>query len=88
MLKARQKVCLSYDLAGKEWEISIWQLGPPGGREKVYRYTVCKVRSFYQAQISVFARYKFQCKKTCQQFITELKVLANDCAYTNADEMV
>ena len=41
----------------------------------------------------VFSRYKFQCKKqgeqeSCKQFIIELKVLAKDCAYTNADEMV
>ena len=43
--------------------------------------------------IVVFSRYKFQCKKqgeqeTCEQFIIDLKVLAKDCAYTNADKMV
>ena len=43
----------------------------------------------------VFNRYKFHCKKqgeseTCEQFITELKVLAKDCGYTAEvqDEMV
>lgn len=41
----------------------------------------------------IFSTYKFQCKKqgeqeTCEQFITDLKVLAKDCAYINTGETV
>ena len=41
----------------------------------------------------MFKGYKFHCKKqgeqeSCEQFITELKVLAKDCGYTAEDEMV
>ena len=42
----------------------------------------------------VFNRYKFQCRiqtesESCDQFITDLKILAADCAYgTEKDNMI
>ncbi|CAC5373014.1 unnamed protein product [Mytilus coruscus] len=41
----------------------------------------------------VFSSYKFQCRlqktnETCEEFITDLKVLVKDCQYANPDRMV
>ncbi|CAC5365290.1 unnamed protein product [Mytilus coruscus] len=41
----------------------------------------------------VFSSYKFQCRlqktnETCEEFVTDLKVLVKDCQYANPDRMV
>ncbi|CAG2229358.1 unnamed protein product [Mytilus edulis] len=86
---------LSYDMGWRKGQECLQYLGYDGRRpEKLEKYYenfeayVIKPKSN-----QVFSSYKFQCRlqktnETCEEFVTDLKVLVKDCQYANPDRMV